>query len=86
MYWKENDDQDSIYVKNQRQWVQKNLDDNLGGQLHLHKNAVFFVMDEDDCFGGKHPQKKVMRVTTVETPAVLSVTRFQKANQTIIPK
>lgn len=56
MYWKENDDQDSIYVKNQRQWVQKNLDDNLGGQLHLHKNAAFFVMDEDDCFGSKHPR------------------------------
>ncbi|WP_160692665.1 TIGR02678 family protein [Clostridium sp. C2-6-12] len=56
MYWKENDDQDAIYVKNQRQWVHKNLDDNIGGQLHIHKNAAFFVMNEDDCFGGKHPR------------------------------
>lgn len=56
MYWKENDDQDSIYVKNQRQWVQKYLDENLGGHLHIHKNAAFFVMNEGDCFGGKHPR------------------------------
>lgn len=60
MYWKENDDQDSIYVKNQRQWVEKNLDDNIGGCLHLHKNAAFFVMDEEDCFGGKHPKDSMV--------------------------
>lgn len=56
MYWQENDDQDSIYVKNQRQWVQKYLNDNLGGQLHIHKNSAFFVMDEEDCYGKKHPR------------------------------
>lgn len=56
MYWQEQDDQDNLYVKNQRQWVQKYLDDYLGGNLHIHKNGVFFVMDEDDCFGGKYPR------------------------------
>ncbi|MDD2484720.1 MAG: TIGR02678 family protein [Eubacteriales bacterium] len=65
MYWTENDDQDSIYVKNQRQWVQKNLDDNLGGHLHLHKNAAFFVMEEDDCFGGKHPRDAMIAEITL---------------------
>ena len=60
MYWKETDDQDSIYVKNQRQWVQKNLDDHLGGQLHIHKNAAFFVMEEDDCFGDRHPRDAML--------------------------
>lgn len=60
MYWTENDDQDSIYVKNQRQWVQKYMDDNLGGHLHLHKNAAFFVMEEDDCYGEKHPKDAML--------------------------
>lgn len=55
MYWRDSDDQDSIYVKNQRQWVQKSLSDNLGGSLHIHKNAAFFVMEEGDCFGEKYP-------------------------------
>jgi len=60
MYWTENDDQDSIYVKNQRQWVQKYLDENLGGHLHLHKNAVFFVMEEDDSYGDRHPRDTML--------------------------
>ncbi len=60
MYWTENDDQDSIYVKNQRQWVQKYMDDNLGGHLHLHKNAAFFVMEEDDCYGERHPKDAML--------------------------
>lgn len=60
MYWTENDDQDSIYVKNQRQWVQKNLDDSLGGHLHLHKNAAFFVMEEDDCYGERYPKDSML--------------------------
>jgi uncharacterized protein (TIGR02678 family) len=60
MYWKELDDQDSIYVKNQRPWVQKYLNDHLGGQLHIHKNAAFFVMDEDDCFGDQHPRDAML--------------------------
>lgn len=60
MYWTENDDQDSIYVKNQRQWIQKNLDDNLGGHLHLHKNSAFFVMEEDDCYGERYPKDSML--------------------------
>lgn len=60
MYWKDSDDQDSIYVKNQRQWIYKNLSERLGGNLHIHKNAAFFVMDEADCFGERHPADSVL--------------------------
>lgn len=60
MYWEDPNDMDSVYVRNQRQWVQKNLDDNLGGSLHLHKNAIFFVMEEDNCFGEKHPKDAML--------------------------
>ena len=33
MYWKDNEDADSLYLKNQRQWVEKYLEENLGGRL-----------------------------------------------------
>ena len=56
MYWSTVDDQDSLYVKNQRQWVQHYLDEYIGGKLEIHKNAAFFVMEEGDCFGGRHPK------------------------------
>lgn len=57
MYWEASDDQDAIYLKNQRPWVQKYLDEQLGGCLEIHKNAAFFVMMEDDCFGESHPRE-----------------------------
>ncbi len=59
LYWKQNDDPDGIYLKNQRQWIQKNFHDYLGGQLHVHKNAAFLVMDEE-CFGEGHPREAML--------------------------
>ena len=38
LYWRWADDPDSIYLKNQRQWIQKNFSEYLGGQLQIHKN------------------------------------------------
>lgn len=60
LYWSENDNQDSIYLKNQRQWVQKNLGEYLEGELHLHKNAAFFVLEEGSCFGERHPRDAML--------------------------
>ncbi len=60
MYWRAADDQDSLYVKNQRQWVQHYLNEYLGGKLEIHKNAAFFVMEEGDCFGGRHPREAML--------------------------
>ncbi len=57
MYWQSSEDVDAQYLKNQRQWVQKYLAQYLGGTLHIHKNAAFFVLDEDDCFGEVHPKE-----------------------------
>lgn len=50
LYWSQSNNPDSIYLKNQRQWIQKNFSEYLGGQLHIHKNAAFLVMDEDVLF------------------------------------
>lgn len=60
LYWSQSDDPDSIYLKNQRQWIQKNFSEYLGGQLHIHKNAAFLIMDEEDSFGERHPREAML--------------------------
>lgn len=60
LYWSQADNPDSIYLKNQRQWIQKNISEYLGGQLHIHKNAAFLVMDEEECFGEGHPREAML--------------------------
>lgn len=60
LYWSQPDNPDSIYLKNQRQWIQKNFSEYLGGQLHIHKNAAFLVMEEEEYFGEKHPREAML--------------------------
>ena len=60
LYWSRSDNPDSIYLKNQRQWIQKNFSEYLGGQLHVHKNAAFLVIDEDEPFGERHPREAML--------------------------
>jgi len=55
MYWETVEDPDSLYLRNQRQWVQKYMDEALGGRLQIHKNAAFYVLEEEG-FGSKHPK------------------------------
>ena len=55
MYWKNTEDPDSLYLKNQRQWVSKYLEDNLEGRLDIHRNAAFFVLDEENTYGEVFP-------------------------------
>lgn len=59
MYWSTADDQDSLYVKNQRQWVRHYLEENIGGKLEIYKNGAFFVMEEE-CFGDRHPKDAML--------------------------
>lgn len=60
MYWEGNEDADSLYLKNQRQSVAKKLEENLGGKLDIHKNAAFFMLEEDDCYGKVHPRDAML--------------------------
>ena len=60
MYWDGNEDVDSLYLKNQRQWVAKYLEENLGGRLDIHKNAAFLMLEEDDCYGKVHPRDAML--------------------------
>lgn len=59
-YWEENDDADALYLKNQRQWVSKYLNDNLGGNLDIYKNAAFLTLEADDCYGMVHPRDAML--------------------------
>ena len=55
MYWETAEDADSLYLKNQRQWVSKYLEENLDGRLDIHRNAAFFVLDEENTYGEVFP-------------------------------
>lgn len=55
MYWDRADDPDSLYLKNQRQWVSKYLEEHLEGRLDIHRNAAFFVLDEENTYGEVFP-------------------------------
>ena len=60
MYWSNLEDADSLYLKNQRQWVSKYLEENIGGRLDLHKNAAFWMLEEEDCYGKVHPRDAIL--------------------------
>lgn len=60
MYWPTADDPAAIYVKNQRQWVGKNLAEYLGGLLQIHQGGAFFALDEADPFGAVHPNETML--------------------------
>lgn len=56
MYWESGEDPDSLYLKNQRQWVEKYMKEQLGGRLELYRNAAFWVLEEEDSYGTIHPR------------------------------
>lgn len=59
-YWGSADDPDSLYLKNQRQWVSRYMEENLGGRLDIHKNAAFWMLDEEDTYGMVHPREAML--------------------------
>jgi uncharacterized protein (TIGR02678 family) len=56
MYWETVEDADSLYLKNQRQWIEKNMKEQFGGRLDIHKNAAFWVLEDEDSYGKLHPK------------------------------
>ncbi len=60
MYWENNDDTDALYLKKQRQRVARNLEENIGGHLDIHKNVAFWMVEEDDCYGKVHPSDAML--------------------------
>lgn len=56
LYWFEQNHSDYDYVKNQRSWLSRYLGETLGGELQIHKNGAFLVLDEENRFGLVHPR------------------------------
>ena len=56
MYWDDNEDADSQYLKNHQQCVAKYMEENLGGRLDIHKNAAFWVLGDGESYGNVHPR------------------------------
>lgn len=59
-FWEGNEDADGLYLKNQRHWVAKYLEENLGGRLDIHKNTAFLMLEEGDCYGLVHPRDAML--------------------------
>lgn len=60
IYWDNADNQDAQYLKGQRAWIQKYLNEQELGTLQLHKNAAFLVLDEHITYGKKHPNERML--------------------------
>ena len=60
MYWDGNEDADGLYLKNQRQWVARYLQQNLGGNLDIYRNMACLTLDESDCYGAVHPRDAML--------------------------
>lgn len=57
LYWSTQNHSEYDYVKNQRSWVNRYLGEAMGGgELQIHKNGAFFVLDGDNKFGLVHPR------------------------------
>ena len=82
MYWSEDNRADYEYIKNQRPWVSKYLDNAIGGELHIHKNGAFFVAMEDSRFGMLHPRDTALS----DAVLMLCMQLRQKINDGIYSK
>ena len=43
-------------MKNQRPWLSRYLGEALGGELQIHKNGAFLVLEQDNRFGPVYPR------------------------------
>ncbi len=58
--WENNNDPDALYLKNQRQWITRYMQENLGGRLDIHKNAAFWILETEDRYGRFHPRDAML--------------------------
>lgn len=59
LLWEETNDPDALYLKNQRTWISRYMQEQLGGRLDIHKNAAFWML-EDDSYGKIHPRDAML--------------------------
>jgi uncharacterized protein (TIGR02678 family) len=59
LLWEETNDPDALYLKNQRTWISRYMQEQLGGRLDIHKNAAFWML-EDESYGKIHPRDAML--------------------------
>ena len=72
LYWSQENHSDYDYVKNQRTWLGKYLGEALDGELQIHRNGAFLVLEEENRFGLVHP-----RDTALSDAALLLCTQLR---------
>ena len=60
VYWDNQTDSDSIYIRNQKPVLENNLEKLFGGKLHVHKNSAFLVYDTKNYIGDIHPKGSML--------------------------
>ena len=89
LYWEDTEDPQALYLKRQRNWIAKNLNEHLGGRLDIHKNAAFFLLEEDNCYGKAHPNTamlpEIVLLVCAQIRRYVSTGKFKKQeNESII--
>ncbi|MEG1891172.1 MAG: TIGR02678 family protein [Clostridia bacterium] len=65
LYWSQMDQADYEYVKNQRQWLAKYLGEAIGGELQVHRNGAFLLMEQEHPFGSCFPNDQALSDVTL---------------------
>ena len=60
------EDQDYLYIKNFRSVLQKDVEDILGSQLHIHKNGAFVVLNSEKHYKDMFPDNKGISDITLQ--------------------
>lgn len=60
IYWKDFNDIDRIYIKNQKPTLESNMEKLIEGRLHIHKNGAFLIFDNKKDIGKVHPGKTML--------------------------
>lgn len=63
------DDPDLLYIKNFRATIQKDVEDYLGSQFHVHKNSAFLVLSGDKQFKSAFPEQKTISAIALQVNA-----------------
>lgn len=63
IYWEENIDSDSIYLRNQRESIEETLKKFTGGVLDIKRNSAFLLFEKD--LGEMYPKKNMLGEITL---------------------
>jgi hypothetical protein len=58
------EDPDYLYIRNQRGLLQKDMEEYLDSQLHVHKNGAFLVLDSSKNFKEVFPAQKSISINS----------------------